>query len=118
MNYINVIVWILTVLLVVFIPFLFYKLGKRQKKGWFYFLLNLDLIPMTILLIVFSPIIILNAITFLSNLAFLVLVIYLISRFFRTKALYEASEDENLGWTYVIFYLPVLGWLIYYISKL
>lgn len=111
-------IWlILGLALIVAIPLLFFYIGLAERKVLFFTLLNVDLIPFALLVFLSVFSIIANIWSLLSSYAFVVVLVYLANRVVRSIAMYDAASNDKLAWVYVIFYLPVFGWIIYYATK-
>jgi len=55
---------------------------------------------------------------FLSSLVgLIILLVFVLERFMWAISLKSASGEDDMAWFFVIFYLPIIGWMLYYITK-
>ncbi len=94
---------------------LLFKIGQSKKKvsKWFYPLLYAPLVISAIMYLA-------GPATFAGLFGLWIMVTILavtLERFIWGITLKKVSGEDKMGWFFVIMYLPIFGWMIYYITE-
>lgn len=84
-----------------------FHMGQKRRKEWqFYALLSVPILATVLFAIFFENIL-------ASVFGIIVLVIFVVERVAWMFTLKEVAGEDRLVWFYLIFLVPLLGWLLY-----
>lgn len=112
----NLIISSVGVILAVVYGFILFKIGQMKDRTLlFYVMAFIPIIPLALWLISLTG----NVLTILFLQTYWwIFMILAIERIIWSFTLKDSSEQDKLGLFYLIFFLPIVGWIVYLVSKL
>lgn len=95
-----------------------FQLGKSNKKNHKTLFYTLALLPTILNIILILSLMRVVFTIFLVQLYWWIFLIYALERFFWVMSLKDASEYDKKIWFFIILYIPILGWIVYRLTKL
>ena len=99
--------------------FLLFKIGQKKDNAFLFFLLLYApvLIPLLIIGII-NPGFFASLFAVLSTWAVIVLLAVIFERLAWGVTLREISGNDELVWFYIAYSIPLIGWLLYRVTKI
>jgi len=93
-----------------------FKIGQRKNHKLLFY--TLAIVPSILEIILTFSILRIVSTVFLIQTYWFIALIYILERIFWALSLKKSAEEDEKIWFFIILFIPILGWVIYRLTKL